>query len=167
MTAKKYDFIAQAKKQHNKLGQVSFSSLEWDILVSSFQKIPSPLGNFPLWKTFEKWNCENMENTLKIKVFIMSILHNYRQKKSVTRFWTWWRLVDYMTTSKKMLQSRIMQALYATSAWAYFFLCILYFGGMSTSSIKGHLPSKVIFHQMLSSIKGRLPSKVIFHQRSI
>ena len=57
-----------------KLGQVSFYSLDWSILISSFQKILSPFSNFPLWKTFEVWNCENMENTLKIKVFIMSIL---------------------------------------------------------------------------------------------
>ena len=57
-----------------KLGQVSFYSLDWSILISSFQKILSPFSNFPLWKTFEVWNCENMENTLKIKVFIKSIL---------------------------------------------------------------------------------------------
>ena len=56
-----------------KLGQVSFYSLDWSILISSFQKILSPFSNFPLWKTFEVWNCENMENTLKIKVFIKSI----------------------------------------------------------------------------------------------
>ena len=48
---------------------MSFSSLDWDILISSFQKILSSFINFPLWKTFEVWNCENMENTLKIKVF--------------------------------------------------------------------------------------------------
>ena len=30
---------------------------------------------------------------------------------------------------------------------------------------KGHLPSKVIFHQSSSSVKGRLPSKVVFRQR--
>ena len=33
-----------------------------------------------------------------------------------------------------------------------------------SSSIKGHLPSKAIFHQRWSSIKGRLPSKVVFHK---
>ena len=32
--------------------------------------------------------------------------------------------------------------------------------------LKGHLPSKVVFHQMLSSTKGWLPSKIVFHQRS-
>ena len=53
---------------------MSFSSLDWDILISSFQKILSPFSNFPLWKTFEVWNCENMENTLKIKEFIKSIM---------------------------------------------------------------------------------------------
>ena len=52
---------------------MSFSSLDWDILIYSFQKILSPFSNFPLLKTFEVWNCENMENTLKIKVFIKSI----------------------------------------------------------------------------------------------
>ena len=53
---------------------MSFSSLDWDILIYSFQKILSAFSNFPLLKTFEVWNCENMENTLKIKVFIKSIL---------------------------------------------------------------------------------------------
>ena len=33
------------------------------------------------------------------------------------------------------------------------------------SSIKGCLPLKVIFHQILSSIKGCLPLKIVFHQR--
>ena len=33
------------------------------------------------------------------------------------------------------------------------------------SSIKGRLPSKVIFRQRLSSIKGRLLSKFVFHRR--
>ena len=56
-----------------KQGQVSFYSLDWSILIYSFQKILSPFSNFPLFKTFEVWNCENMENTLKIKVFIKSI----------------------------------------------------------------------------------------------
>ena len=56
------------------MGQVSFSSLDWDILISSFQKNLSPFSNSPPWKTFEVWNCEHMENTLKIKVFIKSIL---------------------------------------------------------------------------------------------
>ena len=37
---------------------------------------------------------------------------------------------------------------------------------LGKASIKGRLPSKVIFHQGSSSIKGRLPSKVVFHQRS-
>ena len=31
---------------------------------------------------------------------------------------------------------------------------------------KGHLPSKVTFHQRSSFVKGRLPSKVVFCQRS-
>ena len=57
-----------------KQGQVSFYSLDWSILIYSFQKILSPFSNFPLFKTFEVWNCENMENTLKIRVFIKSIL---------------------------------------------------------------------------------------------
>ena len=35
-----------------------------------------------------------------------------------------------------------------------------------SSSIKGRLPSKVVFHQTSSSIKGCLPSKVVLHQRS-
>ena len=35
-----------------------------------------------------------------------------------------------------------------------------------SSSIKGCLPSKVVFHQRSSSIKGRFPSKVVFHRRS-
>ena len=34
-----------------------------------------------------------------------------------------------------------------------------------SSSIKGCLPSKVVFHHRLSSIKGHLPSKVVCHQR--
>ena len=34
------------------------------------------------------------------------------------------------------------------------------------SSIKGRLPSKVVFCQRSSSVKGRPPSKVVFHQRS-
>ena len=33
-----------------------------------------------------------------------------------------------------------------------------------SSSIKGHLPSKAVFHQRWSSIKGRLPSKVVLHK---
>ena len=35
-----------------------------------------------------------------------------------------------------------------------------------SSSVKGRLPMKVVFHQRLLSVKGRLPSKVIFSQRS-
>ena len=35
----------------------------------------------------------------------------------------------------------------------------------SKTSIKGHLPSKVFFHQKLSSIKDCLLSKIVFHQR--
>ena len=57
-----------------KLGHMSFSSLHWDIFISSFQKIPWPSSNYPPWKTFEVRNCENMENTLKIKLFRKSIL---------------------------------------------------------------------------------------------
>ena len=34
------------------------------------------------------------------------------------------------------------------------------------SSIKGRLPSKIVFYQRSSSIKGCLPSKVIFNQMS-
>ena len=37
---------------------------------------------------------------------------------------------------------------------------------LKVSSIKGRLPSNVVFHQMSSSVKGRLPSKVVFCQRS-
>ena len=48
---------------------MSFSSLHWDILISSFQKIWLPSSNYPPWNTIEVWNCTNMENTLKIKVF--------------------------------------------------------------------------------------------------
>ena len=33
------------------------------------------------------------------------------------------------------------------------------------SSMKGHLASKVIFHQMLSSTEGCLPPKAVLHQR--
>ena len=55
-------------------GNMSFSSLHWDILISSFKTIEWPSSNYPPWKTFEVRNCENMENTLKIKVFIKSIL---------------------------------------------------------------------------------------------
>ena len=33
------------------------------------------------------------------------------------------------------------------------------------SSINGHPPPKVVLHQMSSSIKGCLPSKIVFHQR--
>ena len=53
---------------------MSFSSLHWDILISTFQKIPWTSSNYPPWKTFEVQNCENMENTLKINVFEKSIL---------------------------------------------------------------------------------------------
>ena len=35
-----------------------------------------------------------------------------------------------------------------------------------SSSVKSHLPSKVVFRQRSSSIKGRLPSKVVLRQRS-
>ena len=35
-----------------------------------------------------------------------------------------------------------------------------------SSSVKGCLPSKVVFRQRSSSVKGRLPSKVVFHHRS-
>ena len=35
-----------------------------------------------------------------------------------------------------------------------------------SSSIEGHLLSKVIYHQRLSSVKGRLSSKVVIRQRS-
>ena len=35
-----------------------------------------------------------------------------------------------------------------------------------SSSVKGRLPSKVVFCQRLSSVKSCLPSKVVFHRRS-
>ena len=67
-----------------KLGHMSFSSLDWDILITSFQIISWPSSNFPLWKTFEVRNCKNMENTLKIKVFGKSILFcKYLRKESL------------------------------------------------------------------------------------
>ena len=53
---------------------MSFSSLHWDILISTFKKIPWPFSNCPPCKTFEVRNCENIENTLKINVFKRSIL---------------------------------------------------------------------------------------------
>ena len=40
-----------------------FSSLHWDILIYSFQKIPWLSTTYPLWKTSEVQNCKNMENT--------------------------------------------------------------------------------------------------------
>ena len=36
---------------------------------------------------------------------------------------------------------------------------------LNLSSIKGRLPSMVLFHQRLSSIKGHLPLKAVFHQK--
>ena len=82
--------IAQAKKQpiSSKLGQMSFSSLDWDILISSFQKIPWPSSNYPPWKTFEVRNCKDMENTLKIKVIGKSILFcKYLRNESSDNYW--------------------------------------------------------------------------------
>ena len=55
-------------------GNMSFSSLHWDILISSFKTIEWPSSNYPPWKTFEVRNCEDIENTLKIKVIGKSIL---------------------------------------------------------------------------------------------
>ena len=74
MTDQNYELIAQAKKQPIRWGRMSFSSLHWDILISTFKKIPWPFSNCPPCKTFEVRNCENMENTLKINVFERSIL---------------------------------------------------------------------------------------------
>ena len=51
-----------------------FFLFNWDILISSFQKIPWPSSTYPPWKTLQVQNCRNMENTLKIKVFWMLIL---------------------------------------------------------------------------------------------
>ena len=45
---------------------MSFSLLDWNILISSFKKISWPSSNFPPWKTFEVWSCKNIENTLKV-----------------------------------------------------------------------------------------------------
>ena len=53
---------------------MSFSSLHWDILISSFQEIPWPSSNYPSWKTFRVRKCKNMENALQIKVIGKSIL---------------------------------------------------------------------------------------------
>ena len=47
-----------------------------------------------------------------------------------------------------------------------FFSCNVLLSYQRLSSIKGCLPSKVVFCQKLSSIKGYLPSKVFFHKRS-
>ena len=33
------------------------------------------------------------------------------------------------------------------------------------ASVKGRLPSKVVFHQRSSSIEACLPTKLVFHQR--
>ena len=50
---------------------MSFSSLDLYILISSFQKILSPFSNYPPLKTFEVWNCENMENTFVVVNFYL------------------------------------------------------------------------------------------------
>ena len=50
-----------------KLGYMSFSSLCWDILISSYPKFPFSSSNYPPWKTFEVLNWKYMENTMKIK----------------------------------------------------------------------------------------------------
>ena len=39
------------------------------------------------------------------------------------------------------------------------------FSTLQSFSVKGHLPSKVVFRQRSPSVSDRLPSKVVFHQR--
>ena len=36
---------------------------------------------------------------------------------------------------------------------------------LGSSTIKGHLPAKVIFHKMFSSVNGHISSKLVCHQR--
>ena len=45
-----------------------------EFLIFSCQKIHWSFSNYSYWKTFEVHKCESMENALKIKVFIKSIL---------------------------------------------------------------------------------------------
>ena len=104
---------------------MSFSSLHWDILISSFQKIPWPSSNYTSWKTFEVRKCKNMKNTLKIKVIGKSILFcRYLRNKSSDLHEIWyggqllscelnfkilWRFVHKCTrTSCKCAQSRFI-----------------------------------------------------------
>ena len=49
----------------------------------------------------------------------------------------------------------------------YFFQVIYHTPYWRSSSIKGRLPSKVVFHQSSSSINGCMPSKVVFYQRCL
>ena len=50
-----------------------FWQLYWSILICSYQEIPWPSSKNQPWKTFHVQKCEQMEITLKIKVFGKSI----------------------------------------------------------------------------------------------
>ena len=53
---------------------MTFFSFYWDILISSLKNIPLLISNYSPCKAVEVRNYENMVNTLKIKVFLKSIL---------------------------------------------------------------------------------------------
>ena len=48
---------------------MSFGPLDWDILISKFQKKSWSFSNYPSLKALEEQNGGNMQNTLKLMIF--------------------------------------------------------------------------------------------------
>ena len=64
---KKYLPIARARKQPNKMGQMSFYPLDWDILTLNFKNIKLSFSNYPSLQALEVHKYEDKEKALKIK----------------------------------------------------------------------------------------------------
>ena len=68
-----FKFQLYARVESSLLGQVSFCSSNWDILISCLHKIPYFFRNYPSLKTLKVQHCENKENTMKIYNSLMWI----------------------------------------------------------------------------------------------
>ena len=144
---------------------MSFSSLHWDILISSFKTIQWPSSNYPPWKTFEVRNCKDMENTLKIKVIgkstlfckylrsgssnLHEILYGYQLLSCECKFQISWRSVHKCAhTSCKRARARSIASARVDDSCAC--ICARIFMKFETYTHKIVVDNHIKFHEDLS-----------------
>ena len=78
---------------------MSFSSLDWDIMISSFQKILSSFSNFPPWKTLEVGNWKDGKDSEKESIHKVNIVFQLSPQRKLGSFWNfmWWSITILWT----------------------------------------------------------------------